>query len=58
MLHVCSWKSAKALENAYWDLSLRSRFDKVFFSTYIHSAAPICGIDPAQRQRVDSEYQL
>jgi hypothetical protein len=24
----------------------------------IHSAAPFCGIDPSQRQRVDSKYQL
>ncbi|HLK08917.1 MAG TPA: hypothetical protein VKV30_13270, partial [Candidatus Angelobacter sp.] len=54
-LHVCSWgktvaetridwRSAKAFENAYNDLSLGSRLDKVFFSTYIHSAAPIFGI--------------
>jgi hypothetical protein len=31
---------------------------KVFFSTYIHSTAPFCGIDPAPLRRVDSEDQV
>jgi hypothetical protein len=30
--------------------------DKELLFHTIHSAAPFCGIDPSQRQRVDSKY--